>query len=351
MRLRYAYVCLCALSHGLVVCHRLKHGSMPHIGLTSSEDTVTIKRWTGRIGNNLEQLAHAIVYAESIGARHVVLPHVGKRRGGLGKLFALPRSFSIYPNTKLQGVANCYETRVRKNPFFFMHCASVQRSDYKSALTRYVKPFLRPDTKAACAREGQGFDGLTIHLRGGDLTNKDHPQARFPPCSLYIKVLQENRFATLRVVAEPGKKSPCIDILIRDSGVPVQVQNGPVVEAACALMSAQHLVYGLSTFAETMALLNTNLRSVAVPMLAVSQRHDVDFGSEEDSFGPLGSCIAPDKQMGSDTAWEESAGEMGIEYSLYEIPGIAQMRFGSKKHSFMVNTRVSDMSKVKSCKM
>eukprot|EP00928_Gymnodinium_smaydae_P045925 TRINITY_DN30571_c0_g1_i1.p1 TRINITY_DN30571_c0_g1~~TRINITY_DN30571_c0_g1_i1.p1 ORF type:complete len:344 (+),score=42.92 TRINITY_DN30571_c0_g1_i1:55-1086(+) len=338
-------VCVCALFHGLAFCHRIQSGSM----LSVENDEVELNYFAGRLGNNLVQLAHAIIYAESIGARRLVLP--GLKDPSFAKLFDLPSSLSIRPNTKVRGTVKCRFRGVYDiEPMYGMECAGVQRSDVKRALIAYVKPYLRPDARASCAQEGKGFDGLTIHLRGGDLFNSTHPQARFPPCSLYTKVLQENHFAALRVVAEPGKQSPCINLFLRDSAVPVQIKNDSVVEAACALMSAQHLVYSLSTFADTLALLNTNLRSAAVPMFTYRPSEDVAFGGEVDPLGSFGHCSAPDKQS-SETSRQESASEFEAEYALYEIPGLAQARVGSEKTSFLENTRSSDISKVKTCKL
>eukprot|EP00928_Gymnodinium_smaydae_P032032 TRINITY_DN23318_c0_g1_i2.p1 TRINITY_DN23318_c0_g1~~TRINITY_DN23318_c0_g1_i2.p1 ORF type:complete len:390 (-),score=40.53 TRINITY_DN23318_c0_g1_i2:2-1102(-) len=315
-------------------------------------NTVTITKWFGRTGNNLEQLAHAIIYAESIGAQRLVLPTVPKKRG-IHELFDLPDAISIAPNASLRMNVSCSNARDGDATLFYMRCVGAKRSDYKHVLINYVKPYLRPEAKAACAKDGKGFDGLTLHLRAGDLLDSKHPQARMLPCSFYGVVLRELGFTKLRLVSEPGKPSPCLQVLQRDKSVQVQLQSGSLAEDACALMTAQHLTYGLTTFAEAMALLNENLQSVAVPSLTYAgEGRDATFGSEGDPFGALGSCSDSHERVRllvNGTFGKENALSGKTKYMLYNIAGFSHTRVGAEKISYMLRTKVPVTSKHRTC--
>lgn len=299
---------------------------------------MVISGWNGgRLGNELFQVMHALVYAEATGAREVILPSNSRN---LDKLFDLPLKIPIAQNPDLQIRVRC---SLQHTGYFFKEhadsfCTGVRRKDYRRVLKLYVKSRMNNATKTMCAAEGSGFPGLTIHLRSGDLVHADHKQGRFMPCSYHDSVIAAGDFKNIRIVTEPDLSHPCLAALhARHRGKNVIVQSKSIQEDACALMNAQNLDLGDSTFGDTLEMMNENVREVCMPkVLGGGANGWFEVGSEEDPMGSLAVCP-------SDGCIAHRLDGNDRKYSLYHVDGRKELRSLEDKSSFLLSTPVSSL--------
>lgn len=295
---------------------------------------VTIPRWNGgRLGNNLLQVVHAIVYAEALGRPEVVLPRDG---GHLESLFSMPKKISVVENLDLQHRARCkFDTT--SDFFDGSDCIGVKREDYRRALLLYLKPRLNDETLRACAAESTGFSGLTIHLRSGDLLQLDHKQSQFLPCAFHDLVIAAGNYTEVRVVTEPDMTHPCLASLRdRHSDKLVTVQSRSIQEDACALMTAHHLEFGDTTFAQLLEMMNENVKDVSMPSVLSGGAHQwYAAGAADDPMGSLVSCNS--NNMGS------------RRYNLYSVTGVDMKSKGRNRMDFLETTPSSSLQSVQMC--
>lgn len=286
------------------------HDSEPHV-----------KSWNGRAGNNVVQLMHAIIYAEAGGYHAVDLPppaghNAFDAAGSLDHLFDLPPRLFIDANPDLQKRVHCDSTTCKDPKFYWCTCQGTTHTDYRRALMKYLKPKMNNATRTACGAYGHGFRGLTIHLRSGDLLSSSHPQAHFMPCCFHDKVIAAGGFEDVQVITEPDLSHPCL-LPLRKQHPKIKVQSKSIQEDACALMTAQHLEYGISTFPLAMAAMNENLKSVSMPgegngEEAIPGR----VGAESDAWGTLGDCGKPNANS-------------TVAYTLYSAEGVGMLPYGN----------------------
>jgi len=225
-----------------------------------SHGVVAIDRWYGRLGNNLLQVAHAIFTAKLSGQHRVTTPSGGER--GIRRLFQLPPSFDVEPDSEFRTRVNCSENGDCPQSghwCFKLECTGVTRSDYTGVLRKYVLPYLVDEAREECKQEASNTKHeLVIHLRSGDLLDSKHFQSTFAPCSFFDVLVEGNmKFERVRAITEPDLKHPCLKYFAENKNVIVQSKS---LEAdACALMHAKHLGFGaFSTFSATLSLFNPN---------------------------------------------------------------------------------------------
>jgi len=269
-----------------------------------SHGAVAIDRWYGRLGNNLLQVAHAIFTAKLSEHHRVIIPSVGHPL----KLFQLPPSFDIEPDSEFRTRVNCSGNGDCQSGHwcFKLECTGVTRSDYTGVLRKYVLPHLVDEAREECKQEASNTKHeLVIHLRSGDLLDSEHFQSRFAPCSFFDVLVEGNmKFERVRAITQPDLKHPCLKYFAENKNVIVQSKS---LEAdACALMHAKHLGFGaLSTFSATLSMFNRNHVTL---------------------YDPLGNC--------SHGGAHECPFAKRVSYC---IPGILEIRTGKKKIDWMLD--------------
>lgn len=294
---------------------------------------VAIPRWTGaRLGNDILQAMHAIIYAEALGLPEVSFPSEG---GNLQQLFDMPLKLSIVHNPELQRRVRC-SFHTSSDFLDGSACEGVTRRDYRHALLTYFKPRLNAAARKACSAEAGGFDGLTIHLRSGDLRNSDHKQGQFLPCAFHELAIAAGSYKKVRVVTEPDLAHPCLPLLRRRHGEKLHVQSKSLQEDACALMSAKHLEYGDSTFSQVLELMNENAKNVSMPSVLAGGKHEwYAAGTPDDPMGLMAPCAGDD--------------EHGRTYSLYAVIGHEKRRRGNDRAAYMRSTPPADLRSTFAC--
>jgi len=291
--------------------------------LVASEKDVEITQWCGRIGNNLHQLSHAILFAESKGIPIVKIP----KKGPVRTLFNLPKVLHVQP--KLSSSANC----TYNDEYFYEHCtAGWKKSEFRRALLTYVKPHIKPEVDKVCQAQKGTTQGLAIHLRGEDLRDSSHQQARMPPCSFYRHLIEAHDFSGVTIVAQDGKNDLCrnkIMTAFNQSTLLVKETSNSLIDDACTLMTSQYVTFALSTFPEALTMMNEQLLKVYLPALKYNGKgEDIQYGSQGDIAGAL-ECGFNGQNCGN------------IGYELYEIPGLEKGRRGKDKKDYLVQEDIT----------
>jgi hypothetical protein len=211
---------------------------------------VTIDKWYGRLGNNIQQIAIAILYAQQHGRRAIIPEH--------------PQIKAIqYGKRKL------WSDRLKnKNRFFFFTPSSEPVIDVELSyeavcqdIQKVAREWIAPHFKFNID-EPLDQDVLVIHLRGGDVfdsTGEIHPGYVQNPLSFYKHLIRHFRKTIL--VCEPGFKNPIIPLL---KEIPsVTVQSSTIEADFQTLLRAQNIATsGVGTFAIAAALCSQNLKNL-----------------------------------------------------------------------------------------
>jgi hypothetical protein len=298
---------------------------------------VRIPAWFKRLGNNLQQLFHAIVYAESERIPRVIIPEGGHVR----ELFDLPRV--IYVQPRLLPKPDC---NLSFNAFYQTCTLGFNKIDFRRALLTYVKPHLKQDVQEVCQSKDEENPDLVIHIRGGDLHafHEMHPQSRMPPCSYYRHLIATHQFQSVRLVVEDGDRDlycgrQLLSAFRNSTSVVVRQTDHSLIDDACTLMTSQYVAFGLSTFPESLSMMSGTLKKVYVPTLKANGRgQDILYGSDRDMAGTL-DC---------DGFYRSECDSDFIEYILYDIPGLEEVRREADKAAYMFKDGVS-YSQLKTC--
>lgn len=276
----------------------------------SREDQVTITKWSGRTGNNILQVTHAIAYAKRVGASQVVFPGFDENSYSFLQLFShpsvlrLPTSAQPAEGQEAPGCSN----KEDMNPSGMWYqgknvvCKGTTFMELRQVLFEHIRPMFRA-ALSQCEMKPEdehAAERLTIHLRSGDLFSEraGHKQHKQPPCKFYDKVIETGLdgkpFSKVLVVTENERTNPCLSLLLERHPDIVEVQSGTVLEDACSLLRARNLVTSFSTFSHMLGRMSTRLLRV--------------YGSD-----PLlcGDWMGPVEQE----AWP------GVRLNVYQVPG------------------------------
>lgn len=280
------------LAANLVATAAAAAGVPPHGHLLQMD------RFHGRIGNNLAQLGHALVFADLSGAgrlslraaklRHEPTKAEAQSRRDLLRLFDLPDDFRIHGRSSRSQVSlpeACDTPRVRSlkrddssyvDPWYATPCSNITAAQYHEVLLSYLRPVFSSHL-ATCVDTDDAEDDhrlLTVHLRGDDVwpVSADRWDRRansriwlFPPCAMYERIIYDGHFSRVLVVTSADRRHPCVgwfDALAARSRVQVHVQSGSVIEDACALLRARHLAVSYSSFGHNLAVLSNRVRKI-----------------------------------------------------------------------------------------
>jgi hypothetical protein len=210
------------------------------------------------MGNNIQQICLAIMYAKKNGFRVVTPDH--------------PNIRSIsYGTSKLCG----YRFEI-KNRFFFFSDPRQPSSDIEMSyefvcenIQQIAQEFVTPNFKFQI-NEPLNDDVLVIHLRGGDIYSKDENHIPLKGEGAYLYYVQnplsfyENlikNYEKTILVCEPGDENPVASILKKYPSV--TIQSSSVQEDFSTLLRAKNLATsGVGTFAIAAALCSKNLKNL-----------------------------------------------------------------------------------------
>jgi hypothetical protein len=204
----------------------------------------TISNWSGRFGNNIQQICNGILYSE-INKHSFISPDHQYIN-------------SIYFNCGADVNANA------SNDFYYYS------GQYKSFdinieylidnIRRVCLDYIKPNLKFNVEKP---FDEntLVIHIRSGDIFSQVHLTPHdYCPNPLYYYLLLIDSFEKIIVVTESDNYNPIIDELKKIDKV--KIQSSTVEEDFSTLMRAKNLASsGTGTFSVAAALCSTNIEN------------------------------------------------------------------------------------------
>lgn len=234
-----------------------------------------ISHWFGRTGNNIQQVANALLLAEKNAVtfnqdlNHEIIAKFNYNFGKDG-LIVRKRFFSWQP------IINC-----EKKSFLGKNEIGISRDYIFLNLRRICKEYIRPHLMVP---EIKPYDEetLVIHLRGGDIFEREYASPVNyvqNPLSFYLKLIP--RFKDILIVYEPQNNNPILTELKKISKV--KFQSLSVAEDFATLLAAKNLATsGVGTFAIAAALCSVNLNNLFVTNNFLSEHlnHTILYNSD-----------------------------------------------------------------------
>lgn len=226
-------------------------------GGASRLDYLQVER-SGNFGNNYIQLVHALAVAEARGVKRV--QHRFNQFGG-HKRAAGPRlSFRRAMAPDKTGLSGTYFIRS-----VFDDLRDLPPDQFVRISNAYVRPALLLDQPEA----EKGV--VALNLRGGaDVFENPAPNAFYgqPPLSYYQKALTNLAeiypLSAVNLIHQ-DLRNPVLQPLtdwLQGLGLPWRLTSAGMLGDAQALMAAEHIVMGWTTFTSALALLSLNMRTL-----------------------------------------------------------------------------------------
>ena len=213
--------------------------------------------WSGRLGNNLFQLANVLQLAKETQSEVFVAPHenFNQTSWGFRAPFDPKHSCQLAITNEFFHASFC-PLFLGKIVFPYAAMRGILQSD--------VLPFFQPPAHSV-------GNTVVVHVRGGDIFNPDPPRVYIqPPVAFYniILNLPEHRRSRILLCTE-DLKNPVVEALQSQYGKRLTV-NMDLDKSISAVTGAKHLVLSHSSFSEALAMLAPNLESVHYPFCVPS---------------------------------------------------------------------------------
>lgn len=268
-----------AQRHGMAGLHRLttdfgRPYSLERAADGEDDRIVGLKiNLSGRFGNLLLQMTHAIELAKRTGLRFVQLADHELLDAfspvTVDGVTILPPGAPLPPDGLF--LAGVFFDSTVFAPVLgpLMRCSPADEQVYNRIAQRVLRPLLlsglpRPD-------EHHPDDEVTVHIRSGDLfeTGREVERAyRQPPLAFYTLVIARLHAAGLirrvRLIFE-DRANPCIDRLeawLDERAMSCRVQSGTLRQDMSALIDAPHLVFGYGTFGYAACRLSRHIKTL-----------------------------------------------------------------------------------------
>lgn len=215
-------------------------------------------RKSGNFGNNYIQLVHAMMVAEARGVRRVLhrFGSFGSHRRAAGPRLSFRRSMQP-DKTGLSGA------------FFIRTAFDDLRDLAPEQFLRVSNAYIRPALLIEQPAVEKGVAAL--NLRGGaDVFENAAPNALYgqPPLSYYQKALghlaEAHDLSAVNLIHQ-DERNPVLEPLVawlQGVGLPWRTTSAGMLGDAGALLAAEHIVMGWTTFTSALALLSRNMRTV-----------------------------------------------------------------------------------------
>ncbi|MEL7463527.1 MAG: hypothetical protein AAFN79_05645 [Pseudomonadota bacterium] len=246
-------------------------------------------RPSGNFGNNYLQLLHALTVAEAAGIERVSHNFAWFDGGEPARDIRLVRRRMIPERQAgLEGA------------FFLKTNVRALREATPETFVRLSDEFLAPRLSV----EPVEIAPVALNLRGGaDIFENDAPNGRYgqPPLCFYQMALLHvlETFGEMAVaVVHQDERNPVLAPLVEwltAEGIDARLLSGGAERDAAAILGARHLIMGVTTFADALAMMSPRLESATAfrhgPMEALLARKAPRFFRVEDAagdyFGPM----------------------------------------------------------------
>ena len=226
--------------------------------------TFSVSHWSGRTGNNIQQVANCIMAAEkNKGTFQQKLDHdmIGRFSVSFGNNEA-----------EVSGRFYCWEPMI--------HCLNgcleggneigVEK-EYVYSNMRRICRHIAPNLKLP-KKEFIGDDTIVMHLRSGDHFEQVYNPPAFPyvpnPLIFYLNLIDS--FEKVILITEPDDKNPIVHELRKIDKV--QIQSSTVADDFATLMNAKNVALsGVGTFAMAAALCSSVLENLYTTDLLLTE--------------------------------------------------------------------------------
>ena len=226
--------------------------------------SVSVSHWSGRLGNNIQQVANCIMAAEKHGGLfeqtldHDIISKFGISFGD-GNANGSGRFYSWEPLVHCEKgiLEGGNETGVDTDHIFFhMH----------RICKEYVKPHLKLPQKQTI-----GDDTIVMHLRSGDNYHRifDPPTNYIPnPLIFYLNLIES--FDKCLLITEPDRENPIVHELAKIDKV--RIHSSTVEDDFALLMNAENIALsGVGTFAMAAALCSSQIKNLYTTDLLLTE--------------------------------------------------------------------------------
>ena len=231
-----------------------------------------IDGWYGRLGNNIQQIGNALMLCELVGYKGVIIPAHSCLDFSYIPLQASPCDLDSSIDVKQSNFFHWKEGTEKTILLPYRYI--------KDNMVRVLQCYLLPLINLDCL-DIKSFDGLTIHMRGGDVFSK-------PPGSLMYSSYIQNpliyykdlirQYQRCRIITEPRwETNPVINSLLKDHPNLI-IQSSTVWNDFLTLMNSEVIATsGVGTFAIAAALLNKRLQKLHHSDLYLDEHLNPEF--------------------------------------------------------------------------
>tara|TARA_B100000700_G_scaffold177240_1_gene195912 strand:+ start:1081 stop:1896 length:816 start_codon:yes stop_codon:yes gene_type:complete len=224
----------------------------------------SVSHWSGRLGNNIQQVANCIMCAEkNKGVFEQTLDH------DIISKFSL--SFGEFP-MEASGRFYSWEPLVHceKGIYEGGNEIGVEKEKVYDNMARICKEYVRPNLKLP-EKDCIGDNTIVMHLRSGDNYHRifDPPTNYIPnPLIFYLNLIES--FDKCILITEPDRKNPIVHELAKIDKV--EIQSSTVEDDFALLMNAENVALsGVGTFAMAAALCSSEIKNLYTTDLLLTE--------------------------------------------------------------------------------
>eukprot|EP00435_Cladocopium_sp_Y103_P067945 s631_g30.t1 len=179
----------------------------------------TVSQWNGRLGNHIHQILNMVLFAHLCSTAEVHFPkhqdnkHAYSHQIGL---LDMPTSLNFPPREQiLNHPLKCPRHGRHTHPWFGNYCqTNTPMWVYHQLALDFVRPYLGEYIRE-CLTTPEDDDAeqtLTVHMRADDVAKYPEYSWGQPPCSMYEKIIKENKFSRILFVKKGD--APCAQRLL-----------------------------------------------------------------------------------------------------------------------------------------
>ena len=226
--------------------------------------TFSISHWSGRLGNNIQQVANSIMCAEkNEGVFEQTLDH------SIIKKFTLPFGASTVSGSgrfySWEPLVHCEKGIYEGGNETGLGVEYIYRNMQRICQVHIAPYLILPHV------EPIGSDTIVMHLRSGDNYHRifDPPTNYIPnPLVFYLELI--DAYDKCILITEPDKENPIVHELEKIDKV--QIQSSTVADDFATLMNAENVALsGVGTFAMAAALCSTTIKNLYTTDLLLTE--------------------------------------------------------------------------------
>lgn len=207
---------------------------------------IILKKWYGRLGNNIIQLSNIIDIA--ITYKHNVIFNTKKH--DFFDISVIVKYFSKYNNSKK--ITDRYNF-LHKHKMSYSNKIFIENVEERNKLL--YNSFLINDINKLPEND------LVIHIRSGDIfLPKPHPLYVPPPLTYYIKEIEKYNYNKIHIICE-DTINPVVDKLLKLYNNSVHKIN-TLKEDVRIILGATNIIFSVGTLIPSLMLLSNNIKFI-----------------------------------------------------------------------------------------